>query len=51
MGGAPNAQKAFVQTVLGFCMAPKLTPIWLTTRIIMIFVQIFDDMMGAGVNI
>ena len=23
VGGAPNAQKAFVQTVLGFCMAPK----------------------------
>ena len=22
VGGAPNAQKAFVQTVLGFCMAP-----------------------------
>ena len=24
VGGAPNAQKAFVQTVLGFCMAPNL---------------------------
>ena len=23
VGGAPNAQKAFVQTVLGFCKAPK----------------------------
>ena len=23
MGGAPNAQKAFVQTVLGFCKAPN----------------------------
>ena len=25
VGGAPNAQKAFVQTFLGFCMAPYCT--------------------------